>query len=303
MPTNQTSRWRVALVIAVGAACAYCSGVDQRRPHTSVSVGGGAAQAYHRTFGCHGELTHHEAQRLVSGAVEVDHESESGLLLGAAAVVQQATVQEVSATNRPPQTQSTGETQYFNNALHLRAGWTLGWGALAVGGNALPDLKTVFPYLRLRLGALNQGVAGELQVGGATRPIDPVIVGAGVRLAGDGYSLRVLAATIGRPLRSHQNVAGVFVPERTVTGSFFNGGDPAAVATFEMRIDNAISVRLDAVGAVAWGATVWLVWNSEPERKAKSRWEAAPEPPAVPLPGAVTGTHPPVPEPVPQGGP
>ncbi len=292
--TKLASRCRVTLVVAVGAACAYCSGIDQRQPHTSVAVGGGAAQGYHRTFGCQGQLTHHEAQSFTGGGIEIDHEGDSGLLLGGAAVVQHATVQEVSQTNRPPQTQIASETQYWNNAAHARVGWTLGWAAMEFGGSALPDLKTVFPYFKLRLGGLNRGLSGELQVGGATRPWDPITVAAGVRYGADAFTVRFLAATLHRPMRSHQNVAGAFVPDRSVNGSYFNGGDPGLVTSAEIKVDDAFSVRLDAVAAISWGATAWLVWNSEPERKVKARDDGA----EVPIP-APAADHPPVPEPEP----
>lgn len=288
---------RVCLVVAVAAACVYCSGPGTaRRPHTSLEVGGGAAQAYHRTYGCHGELTHHEAQRQNWGAIGIEHEGQTGLLLSGQVGAGHLQVQEVSAGAARPSANAQVESAYWNSAAGAAVGWTLGFGSAELGGSVLPDLKTAMPFLRLRAGNLSQGLSFEGKVGTMAPLDDPMLIGVGGRLVLGDAVVRGMGGWMARPLRSHLETGGVFFADRTVWGGYRNGGDFGALLSAEIAVDQAVAVRFEAVAAAAWGANVWLRWNmsSEPAVPAKGSYPrfANPSPvyPAYDAPNPPTAT-------------
>ena len=304
-------RW--LLVVMTGLLCVFCTSMaHQRRPHTAVAIGGGAAQAYHRTFNCEGRLNHHEAQRQVGGGIEIDHESEGGFLLGGSASAQHVQVQEVSATNRPPQTAIAGEPSYWSTALAARVGYSFGWGSLDAGGTAFLDLKHFWPFLRVRGGALGNGLSGVVQIGTPDAQWGATFAAIGGRLKLDRVTFSAMAADLYRIVRSHQNVAGSFLPERTVIAALRNNGDPALLLNLEIVVDEGISLRLDGALTDAWGLTAWLVWTKLPEGSSgagpspASPPETAPfstpvAPPAAPsvAPSAAPPSTPPLAEPLP----
>ena len=293
-------RW--LLVVMTGLLCVFCTSMaQQRRPHTAVAIGGGAAQAYHRTFNCEGRLNHHEAQRQVGGGIEIDHESEGGFLLGGSASAQQVQVQEVSATNRPPQTAIASEPSYWSTALAARVGYSFGWGSLDAGGTAFLDLKHFWPFLRARGGALGNGLSGVVQIGTPDAQWGATFAAIGGRLKLDRVTFSAMAADLYRIVRSHQrDVAGSFLPERTVIAALRNNGDPALLLNLEIVVDEGISLRLDGALTDAWGLTAWLVWTKEPEGSSSAGTSLASPPETAPFStSAAPPATPPLAEPLP----
>ncbi|MBM4342921.1 MAG: hypothetical protein FJ100_06050 [Deltaproteobacteria bacterium] len=291
-------RWpngRWWLVCAVGLSCVFCaSAASQRRPHLSVAAGGGAAQAYHNTFNCQNRLNHHEAQRMMGGGVDVDVETESGVLIGGGAAVHQFEVQRVSSSPTPIAPGTKGETSYTSTALAARGGFSFGWGSIEVGGTVFLDLKAGWPLVRVRGGALNNGLSGVVQLGTDNAQWGAPTLSAGGRLRIDRLSLQALAGNLSRPMREHSNANGVFVPGRTVRGSIGRNGDAALMIQADIAIDEAIAFRLDGAVAEAWSASAWIVWTSLPQYAAAPETHANPPAPefvpAEPAPTPPTAT-------------
>ncbi len=299
------ARWW--MVCAVGLACVFCASIaSQRRPHLSVAAGGGGAQAYHNTFNCQNRLNHHEAQRMMGGGVEVDLETEHGILIGGSAAVHQFTIQSVSSSPTPVPAGTKGETSYMSTAVAARGGYSFGWGSVEAGATFFLDLQAAWPMVRLRGGALGNGLSGVIQLGADNAQWGAPTLSAGARMRIDRLSIQALAGNMSRPMREHANANGVFVPGKTVRGSIGRNGDAALMVQADIAIDEAISFRLDGAVAEAWAASAWLVWTNVPARPSDSDTrheppvpeavpppaapDSTPSPPSAPEPGAMTAT-------------
>ncbi len=290
------ARWW--LVCAVGLSCVFCASVaSQRRPHLSVAAGGGGAQAYHNTFNCQNRLNHHEAHRMMGGGVEVDFEGEQGILLGGSAAVHQFEIQRVSSSPTPIASGIKGETSYLSTALAARGGYSFGWGSIEAGATFFLDLQAAWPVLRVRGGALGNGLSGVLQLGAENAQWGAPTISAGGRMRIDRLSIQALAGNMSRLMREHSNANGVFVPGKTVRGSIGRNGDAALMVQADIAIDDAIAFRLDGAVAEAWSASAWLVWTQAPARPADADVRAFPPPaeavspePPVPAPESATAT-------------